>query len=141
MPSPNRSDSADRAGKLCHRRRGQAGFTLIELITVVAVLAVLAAIALQQYTLHLASAYDARAMHDIGNAAVAQEAHYATAHSYATFSATGPAVLAVPGMVVSETVTLKSEGTGERYSITSISSKGTGKLFTYDSETDTIRAD
>jgi type IV pilus assembly protein PilE len=132
---------ADRCDPAEPRRPGQAGFTLIELITVVAVIAVLAAIAMQHYTVHRAAAFDARAMHDIGNAAVAQEAHYANVHSYATFSATGPAVLAVPGMVVSDTVTLKAEGTADSYSITSISSQGTGKLYTYDSETDTIRAD
>jgi hypothetical protein len=43
--------------------------------------------------------------------------------------------------VVSETVTLTSAATTEGYLITSISSRGTGKLFTYDSETDTIRGD
>lgn len=141
MRSNHRHDTADRPGELRQRRARQAGFTLIELITVVAVISVLAAIALQHYTVHRAAAYDARAMHDIGNAAVAQEAHYANAHSYASFTAIGPAVLAVPGMVVSDTVTLTAEGTVDSYSITSISSQGTGKLFRYDSETDTIRAD
>lgn len=141
MPYPDCSGPSDRRSATGRRRAGEAGFTLIELLTVVAVIAVLAVIALQHYALHRAAAYDARAMHDIGNAAVAQEAHYANVHSYATFTATGPAILAVPGMVVSEGVTLKSEGTDDSYSITSTSSLGTGKLFRYDSETDTIRAD
>jgi len=125
------------------RRHGasQAGFTLIELLTVVAVLSVLSAIALQQYQTYRAASYDARAMHDVGNAAVAQEAHYANAHGYANFAVTGPAVLAVPGLVVSETITLTSVATDEEYTITSVSSLGTGKVFTYDSLSDTVRGD
>jgi hypothetical protein len=80
-------------------------------------------------------------MHDVGNAAVAQEAHYANAHGYANFEVTGPAVLAVPGLVVSETITLSSVATDDEYTITSISSRGSGKLFTYDSQSDTVRGD
>jgi prepilin-type N-terminal cleavage/methylation domain-containing protein len=130
------SDTAPRADARRH-----AGFTLIELVTVIAIVSVLSAIALQQYMLYRAASYDARAMHDIGNAAVAQEAHYANAHAYASFSVTGPALLTVPGLVVSETITLTSAAHGDGYEITSISSRGTGKTFTYDSETDTIRGD
>ena len=110
-------------------------------MTVIAIVAVLSSIAMQQYVLYRAASYDARAMHDIGNAAVAQEAHYANAHSYASFNVTGPAMVSVPGMVVSETVTLNSAAYDGGYTITSKSSRGTGKLFTYDSETDTIRGD
>ena len=138
MTSSVRSRTARGASAL-HRR--QTGFSLIELLTVIAVLSVLAAIALQQYQQYRAASYDARAMHDVGNAAVAQEAHYANAHGYANFDVTGPAVLAVPGLVVSDTITLHSVADDERYTITSTSSRGTGKLFTYDSETDTVRGD
>jgi len=102
---------------------------------------VLAAIALQQYHQYRAASFDARAMHDVGNAAVAQEAHYANAHTHVDFDVTGPAVLAVPGLVVSDTITLHSVAGDERYTITSKSSLGSGKLFTYDSETDTARGD
>ena len=114
---------------------------MIELLTVIAVISVLAVIALQQYERYRAASFDARAMHDVGNAAVAQEAHYANAHAYVDFDVTGPAVLAVPGLVVSDTITLHARASDERFVITSRSSLGSGKVFTYDSESDTVRGD
>lgn len=128
-------------GARCRRTAQSQGFTLIELLTVVAVLSVLAVIALQQYRQYRAASYDARAMHDVGNAAVAQEANYANAHAYVSFAVTGPAVLAVPGLVVSDTITLHAVAADDKYTITSTSSRGTGKLYTYDSETDTVSGD
>lgn len=122
---------------------GARGFSLIELLTVIAVVSVLAVIALQQYQHYRAASFDARAMHDVGNAAVAQEAHYATARTYVSFEVTGPAVLDVPGLVVSETISLAAVADldGEIYTITGSSSLGSGKLFTYNSENDTVRGD
>jgi prepilin-type N-terminal cleavage/methylation domain-containing protein len=119
--------------------RRDRGFTLVELLTVLAVLSVLAAIALQQYQHYRAASFDARAMHDIGNAAIAQEAHYADAHSYVSFAVTGPLTLAQPGLVVSETISLDAVADADKYTLTARSSLGSGKLFTYDSVTDTVR--
>src|SRR4030095_16411948 len=115
-----RSAGAPRAARCLIGCR--AGFTLVELLTVLAVLAVLSAIALQQYTHYRAASYDARAMHDVGNAAIAQEAHYASAHAYVSFVVTGPAVLAVPGLVVSDTITLDATAADDKYTLTSKSS-------------------
>jgi type IV pilus assembly protein PilE len=117
-----------------------AGFTLIELLIVIVMVAILAAIAIQYFFGYRASVYDARAMHDLGNAAVAQEAYYATSHVYVDFTAVGPAMLTVPGMVVSETVTLAGTASGEQFTVEATSSRGTGRTFIYDSITDTIRA-
>jgi prepilin-type N-terminal cleavage/methylation domain-containing protein len=113
------------------------GFSLIELITVVAIIAILAAIAMQAIGAYRASAYDARAMHDLGNAVNAEEAYYATNQSYITFSATGPLVVDIPGVAVSGTVTIDMEGDVEQFSGSATSDRGT-KVFKYDSITDTF---
>ena len=139
-PLPSPSPSALPATTVPRAPRAR-GFTLIELLTVLAVLSVLAAIALQQYQHYRAASYDARAIHDVGNAAIAQEAHYANAHSYVSFAVTGPATLTQPGLVVSETISLNAVADDEKYTLTAKSSLGSGKLYTYDSQSDTVSGD
>jgi prepilin-type N-terminal cleavage/methylation domain-containing protein len=116
----------------------QGGFTLIELITVVAILGILAAIALQAIGQYRASAYDARAMHDLGNAVHAEEAYYATGSTYVSFTAVGPGQVAVPGVAVSGTVHLEMIGGTDSFEGSATSDRGTGKTFSYDSVTDTF---
>jgi prepilin-type N-terminal cleavage/methylation domain-containing protein len=116
----------------------QAGFTLIELITVVAIIGVLAAIAIQAIGTYRASAYDARAMHDLSNAVHAEEAYFATYSTYVSFTAIGPGMVSVPGVAVSGTVTLEMVGTPSSFEGTAVSDRGTGKTFAYDSLSDTF---
>ena len=103
-----------------------------------AIIAILAAIAMQAVSRYRASAYDALAIHDLGNAVSAEEAYYATTNQYVTFSATGPGMVSVPGVAISNTVTIDMEGDDQRFNGTAVSSQGTGKTFTYDSITDTF---
>jgi prepilin-type N-terminal cleavage/methylation domain-containing protein len=119
-------------------RAQQGGFTLIELIVVVAIIAVLAAIAIQAVAQYRASAYDARAMHDLGNAVHAEEAYFATHSTYVSFAAVGPGQVSVPGVAVSGTVHIEMIGDDENFEGSAVSERGSGKTFAYDSVTDTF---
>ena len=119
-------------------RRASGGFTLIELLVVVAILGVLAAIAIQAMARYRQQAYDAAAIHDLANAVKAEEAYYATYEVYISFTANGPTNNAVPPMVISGTVKLEMTAATESFQGTATSTRGSGKIFSYDSITDTF---
>jgi prepilin-type N-terminal cleavage/methylation domain-containing protein len=119
-------------------RRADRGFTLIELLVVVAIIGILAAIAVQAMHRYRQQAYDAAAIHDLANAVKAEEAYYATFQTYITFSASGPTTVITPQMSVSGTVSVDMVGDTEQFSGTATSSRGSGKIYSYDSITDTF---
>ncbi|MDX2168569.1 MAG: prepilin-type N-terminal cleavage/methylation domain-containing protein [Deltaproteobacteria bacterium] len=119
-------------------RPGQSGFTLVELLVVVAIIGILAAIAMQAMSRYRQQAYDAAAIHDLANAVKSEEAYYATYETYISFTATGPTTVSIPQTAVSGTVTVAMVGDGESFSGTASSTRGSGKVYSYDSITDTF---
>jgi len=116
----------------------QAGFTLIELLVVVAIIGILAAIAMQAMSRYRQQAYDAAAIHDLASAVKAEEAYYATNQTYVSFNGSGPSVVSVPETSISGTVSLTVVGDAMSFMGTATSSRGTGRVFSYDSITDTF---
>jgi type IV pilus assembly protein PilA len=63
-------------------RKGEKGFTLIELMIVVAIIGILAAIAIPQFAQMRIRSFNAAAESDLRNAMTAQEAYFADNQSY-----------------------------------------------------------
>lgn len=116
--------------------RNESGFTFIEVLMVVLIIGTLSGIAIQAFASTRATAFDARAQHDLGNAVKAEEANYAALGTYVALSVTGPARLDTPGLVVSETVvlTVKPSEADDSFVVTAESNLGTGKVYQYDSD-------
>jgi len=64
-------------------RKGEKGFTLIELMIVVAIIGILAAIAIPQFAQMRIRSFNAAAQTDLRNAMTAQEAYFADSQTYA----------------------------------------------------------
>ena len=108
------------------------GFTLLELLTAMAIVSILVAIAAPQYQEYKKRGYDVRASSDLRNAAFAQEVYYIDTEEY--LSCSNEECTELPGIAtLSKGVSLKLSATPTGFLGTSTHSKGTGKVFTWDS--------
>ncbi|MDC0358348.1 prepilin-type N-terminal cleavage/methylation domain-containing protein [Oligoflexia bacterium] len=108
------------------------GFTLIELLVTMTIISILTAIAVPQFSDFRERGFDTRAISDLRNTAIAEEAYFIDAEKY--LSCANSTCANLPGIsALSKGVTLTIIATDTTFTGTATHPKGTGKIFKWDS--------
>ena len=103
-------------------------FSLVELLVVITIVSALTAIAVPQYARYRARAFDLRAVEDLRNVALAEEAYFSEFERY--LSCSGPACTELPGIArLSAGVSLSIDALETEFEGTATHPKGTGRTF------------
>jgi len=115
--------------KVFRKKRGQKGFTLIELMIVIAIIGILAAIAIPQFTAYRTKGYETAAKAELKNAYTAAQALFSDSPGA---TATIPLLESSGFKSTNRVTTTVVNGTQSALSITA-SHAGGGRTFTVDS--------
>ena len=115
------------------RHHQHAGFTLLEMLTVLTIVGILAAIAVPQFTIYKRKAFDLRALSDLHNASLAEEAYFIDHEEYLPCS--GETCAQLPGIsTLSPGVQLTVELSEAGFVAHATHPRGSGKTFVWDSD-------
>lgn len=114
------------------RTNSANGFSLIELLVVMGIMSALIAVALPKYSSYRATAFDSRAEMDLRSIAMAEEAYFLENEKY--LSCSDAACAELPGIQrLSDGVKLSISASDTGFRGTSSHPKGSGKIFSWDS--------
>jgi len=110
----------------------EEAFTLLELLVTLTLISILTAIAIPQYKSYRQRAFDVRALSDLRSVALAEEAYYFDNEKYLPCSGAGCTEL--PGIArISLGTEISVQVAEDEFSITASNSKGTKKLYKWES--------
>jgi prepilin-type N-terminal cleavage/methylation domain-containing protein len=108
------------------------GFTLLEVLITLTIVSVLTAIALPQYNDYKRQAFDMRALSDLRNVAISEEAYFMQTERY--ISCVGITCKSLPGMsTISKGVVLRVQAQNQTFLADASHPLGSGKTFRWDS--------
>ncbi|MCI5066128.1 type II secretion system GspH family protein [bacterium] len=110
------------------------GFTLVELLVVMTIVGILTAVALPEYTAYRARGFDLRALSDLRNVSIAEEAYFLDTEQYLSCEMEECALL--PGVSgLSQGVTLDMIASATAFTGKAQHPQGSGRTYHWDSAT------